>query len=103
LMEVNAALPFSRSGGKEEVHQERLAAANIAPDVEATRHRYVGADRPQPTEGTVFCPARPCGKRVGKSVEGVHKGPLSRVRHDLACPRHRLIAPPYGLTHVDKS
>src|SRR5262249_52767992 len=34
LMEVDATLSLRRRGGEEEVHQQCLAAADIAPDVE---------------------------------------------------------------------
>ena len=39
LVEVDPRLAYHRHGGEERIHQEALAAADIAPQVDAARHR----------------------------------------------------------------
>ena len=63
LVEVDAALPRRRRGGEEEIHEQRLAAPDAAPDVEAARRRRARADRPQPGERSASPPRAAAGER----------------------------------------
>ena len=64
LVEMNATLPLGRTHAEKEVHQQRLAAADSAPDVKAARWRLCFRRATEPAERLIF-------RDVGAALEGV--------------------------------
>ena len=90
LVEVHPPLRLERHRGEEEVHEHRLAAADIAMEVDAARRlgRRVLPPEAEPAQepAAVRLRRRPVGLQLARQpLEPVGSRPLQRVGLELAC------------------
>ena len=89
---------------EEEVHEERLAAADVAPDVEPAQRRGLPRRAPKRPSALVvfFAVARRASAAASPSSASA-RARCSASGDKRACARHRLIAPPHRCRHRRRS
>jgi hypothetical protein len=95
FMKMRAALADDRGPFKEEIHQHRLSAPDVAPEIESLG-RFGGLPRHQPAKRTRFRRAMEVGKRGLKRREALDDRKLSRIAFDRTRFNERGVAGPDG-------